>query len=187
MSLELFMKKINKIDELDEILNKRFDLKYFTTSMKSKSEYEKKLENLYLFEEEGNFLILQKRDGFYVADGFLKRDAEFKFNFDEDLLLEYTFKRFYEEGSTILKNLGFKEIMRRTQMELQVDGDFKDEFYLLDETYLSAVGEELDRSFDRFYGCIPTENELKNSFKNREVLGIIEDNRLKGFIEFKEG
>lgn len=181
------MKKIKTIDELDEILNKRFDLKYFTTSMKSKSEYEKKLENLYLFEEVGNFLILHKRDGFYIADGFLKRDAEFKFNFDEDVVLEYTFKRFDEEGSTILKNLGFKEKLRRTQMELKVDGDFKDEFYLLDETYLSEVHKEIDRSFDRLYGCIPTEDELKHSFKNREVLGIIEENRLKGFIEFKEG
>lgn len=181
------MKKIKTIEKLDEILNKRFDLKYFTTSMKSKSEYEKKLENLYQFEEKGNFLILQKRDGFYIADVFLKRDTNFKFNFDEDVVLEYTFKRFDEEGSTILKNLGFKEKMRRTQMELKVDGDSKDEIYLLDETYLNAVSEELDRSFDRLYGCIPTENELKNSFKNREVLGIKEDNILKGFIEFKEG
>lgn len=181
------MKKIKIIDELDEILNKGFDLRYFTTSMKSKSDYEKKLENLYLFEENGNFLILQKRDGFYTADGFLKRDTDFKFNFDEDLVLEYTFKRFDEEGLDLLKNLGFKEKMRRTQMELKVDGDFKDEFNLLDEAYLNAVSEELDRSFDRLYGCIPTENELKNSFKNREVLGIKEDNRLKGFIEFKEG
>lgn len=187
MSLELFMKKINKIEDLDEILKKRFDLKYFITSMKAKSDYEKNLDNLYLLEDRENYFILLKRDGFYIADGFLLRDESIELNLNEDLVLEYTFKIFDEKGVEILKSLGFKEALNRTQMELKIEEDFPEEIKLLDESYLNEVHDEIVSSFDKYYGCIPTIEELRSSIKNEEILGIVEENNLKGFIEFKKG
>lgn len=186
MSLELFMKKIKAIDELDEILNKRFDLRYFITSMKNKTDYEKNIDSLYLLEDRENYLILIKRDGFYIADGFLLRDNSIELNLNEDLVLEYTFKRFDEEGVGILNALGFKEALKRTQMELKFEDSFSEEIKLLDESYLNEVHDEIVSSFDRYYGCVPTTDELIISIKNEEILGIVEENNLKGFIEFKK-
>lgn len=181
------MKKIKAIDELDEILNKRFDLKYFTTSMKSKADYEKNLDSLYLVEDRENYFVLLKRDGFYIVDGFILRDDSIELNLNEDLVLEYTFKRFDEKGVEILNSLGFKEVSRRTQMELKIEDSFSEDVKLLDESYLNEVHDEIVSSFDKYCGCIPTTEELRISIKNEEILGIVEENNLKGFIEFEVG
>lgn len=175
------MKKVEAKD-LKEILNKRFDRDYFTTSMKSLNDYEN-IDNLYLYESEENYLILQKREGFYLADLFINRKKPL-ISLNEDIVVEYPYRRLKKEDEELLADLNFKEIVSRQKLKSTINCNT--EYNIIDESFLDEVYSLIIKNYDKYYGCIPNKAELLNRFKNEEIIAIIKDDSVAGFVEFSE-
>ena len=179
------MRKIDNIEELNKMLNTRFSREYIRNSLKSIGTYEKNLDKIYIHEENEDLFIFNKRKDFYVMDAILKKSCPHSLSIDEDIVVEYVYRRDISDFHDIIRGLDFKELIRRSSMTIR---NFKadEELLVLDDSYSDFLLKEIEDNFDHYYGCIPSRSDLSSKIKKNEFLGLMEDENLVGFIEISK-
>lgn len=176
------MKPVTK-NELTQLLNLRFNREYLCTSLKRPDDY--MMDELYLHSVCGNHYLLQRKKDFYHVDLFLNRTHPVPLQIQDVLILEYVDRRLKPEHIELIEELGFKEIMRRSSMIAKVETSL-DSYTVLDKSYIDEVMSEIVENFDPHFGAIPSYRELEERFNNSEIIGILQDHRLLGFVELSK-
>ncbi len=187
------MKKIEAVEELNVL--PRFKKGVITNNFITKTEYEKeiRLGRLYLQTDGDNFLVLKKRNHFYIGYFHFMEDVNFQIFDDikENIYIEIPFKKrnqiaIKEFANKFVEN-GFTFCFERKKYELHIA-----DIDTFDTTSIQkATPDQAQEIYDLLYayykeetGCLPDFEGVEYHIANDEAYCIVEDGKIVGLLTF---
>lgn len=183
------MVKINNFEELNKLISMHLKKGVYTNCFISKEEFEEEIKNETLFYHvyDGGLLLFRKMDGYYKMNFYIVNpEIDLDINFNDIVVTEIVCKPEFDCSKII-------ELFKKNGMELKLKRmRLANESSNVDITS-SNVGKAklkdyekivklLRENFDKYIGCIPSEQKLKSDIESgnfycyrekEEILGIL--------------
>lgn len=183
------MKKINNFEELNKLISMHLKKGVFTNCFISKEEFyeEIKSEDLFYHEYDGGLLLFRKIEDYYKMNFYINNpDIDLDINFDDVVVTEIVCRPELEccKFIELFKKNGMKLKLKRVRLLNEISnvditssniekGNLKD---------YEKIIKLLRENFDKYIGCIPSEQKLKSDIESgnfycyremEEILGIL--------------
>ena len=196
------LEKVTDKNLLSKAIFKHIKKDVFTNCFLSSREFDEEIESgtLYVIEYQSNNLYLLKDRGEFITLYFYLNEKNAIGAEIDDIKAKLGCKKIvleiaHKEGQTItelFEQIGFKTVLNRVCLERDKDNiadEGKPSKIKVKESFINEDTENiikfLQENFDRYTGCIPNINTIKNRVLNNEIY-VLEDeaSNIIGLLEF---
>lgn len=184
------MIKITNYEELNMLITSQLKKGVYTNCFISKEEFldEIKFESLFYHLYDGGLLIFRKMDGYYKMNFYINNpEIDFDINFDDIIVTEIICRpdSDYTPVVDLFKKNGMVKKLKRIRLQNESSNVYTEGLNIekgILKDYEKII-KLLRENFDKYIGCIPTEQNLKLDIENGNFYCYKEDEKLLGVLQ----
>ena len=183
------MEKINNFDELNGLISKHLKKGVYTNCFISKEEFEEEIKNETLFyhEYDGGLLLFRKMEDYIKMNFYINNpEIDLDIKFEEVVVTEIVCKPEFDCSKIIdlFKKNGMKLRLKRVRL-LKEDSNIDTTSSNVEKVKLKdyeKIVKLLRENFDKYIGCIPSEQKLKSDIESGNFYCYIENGEILGIL-----
>lgn len=188
------MERVERFETLAPLLSAQLRRGVVTNNFLSRADYDREMEaGLLAHAFPGGLLLFRRRTGYFVLNFYLQADAAPELPaVDCPVVTELVWRpkdaQTLEGAARLLERQGFSEQLRRRRYQ-RADGVCQalSGAFFAGPAHAEDIMRLMERSFDRYTGCVPTAKTLAAALCNGEVVCTADEWGISGLLHFARG
>lgn len=183
------LKAINDYEEYSRIISPKLKKIFYTNNFLSETDVKREIDDKTLFYSEVNndLYIFRKRKNHLIMTYYLTLNDKIP-DFSENIVTEIAYKIYPENIVEFFEKYGMRKYIQRVRLSKEESCEYinSENITLCQIDDAKEVSEILNRYFDKFSGCIPTEKSLINDIINKNIY-VYKQDKILGILRFYDG